>query len=57
MPPYKPADRNPKFISVVLEEQIVPGTFEFALDHLVSNELDLTALDASSNNDATGASA
>jgi transposase len=37
--------------------QIQPGTFEFALDHLVDNELDLSALDARFRNDETGASA
>ena len=45
------------FIPVVLAEQIQPGTFEFALDHLVDQELDLAALDARFNNDVTGASA
>jgi Transposase DDE domain/Transposase domain (DUF772) len=42
---------------VVLEEQIQPGTFEFALDRLVDTELDLSALDAKFNNDEVGASA
>lgn len=42
---YKPIDRNPRLLPVVLSEQIQPGTFEFALDHLVDNELDLSALD------------
>jgi transposase len=45
------------FIPVMLSEQIQPGTFEFALDHLVDHELDLTRLDARFNNDETGASA
>jgi transposase len=57
MPRYKPVERNGLFIAVVLEEQIQPGTFEFALQHLVDEELDLTALDAKFRNDATGASA
>lgn len=57
MPRYKPVDRSPRFLPVVLAEQIQPGTFEFALDHLVDNELDLTALDARFHNDETGASA
>ena len=57
MPRYKPAQRNGLFIPVVLEEQIQPGTFEFALHHLVDDELDLTPLDAKFRNDATGASA
>lgn len=54
---YKPIDRNPRLLAVVLSEQIQPGTFEFALDHLVDNELDLSALDARFRNDETGASA
>lgn len=54
---YKPADRNPRLLPVVLSEQIQPGTFEFALDHLVDNEPDLRALDARFCNDETGASA
>ena len=54
---YKPIDRNPRLLPVVLSEQIQPGTFEFALDHLVDNELDLSALDARFRNDQTGASA
>ena len=45
------------FLPVILAEQIVPGTFEFALDHLIDHELDLSALDARFNNDDTGASA
>ena len=54
---YKLIDRNPRLLPVVLSEQIQPGSFEFALDHLVDNELDLSALDARFSNDETGASA
>lgn len=54
---YKPIDRNSRLLPVVLSEQIEPGTFEFALDHLVDHELDLSALDARFSNDETGASA
>jgi transposase len=57
MPNYKDASRQPKWIPVVVEEQILPGSFEFALDHLVDHELDLSPLDAKFNNDKTGASA
>jgi transposase len=57
MPRYKPVDRNPKFIPVVLSEQVQPGTFEFTLDRLVDHELDLSGLDAKFKNDLTGASA
>ena len=54
---YKPVHRDPLLLPVVLAEQIQPGTFEFALDHLVDSELDLSALDARFRNDETGASA
>jgi len=57
MPRYKPVDRSPLLLPVVLSEQIQPGTFEFALDHLVDEELDLSPLDARFRNDQTGASA
>ena len=54
---YKPQDRNSLLQPVVLSEQIVPGSFAFALDYLVGNELDLTAMDAKFKNDEIGASA
>ena len=54
---YKPIVRDGIFLPVVLAEQIQPGTFEFALDHLVDHELDCSALDTKFNNDQTGASA
>jgi hypothetical protein len=44
-------------LPVELSEQIQPGTFEFALDHLGDHELDLSALDVRFRNDETGASA
>jgi transposase len=57
MPRYKPIVRDGVFLPVVLSEQIQPGTFEFALDHLVDEELDLSALDERFANDQCGASA
>ena len=54
---YKPQERNGLFVPVVLSEQLVPGSFAFALNYLVDQELDLSALDARFRNDATGASA
>ena len=57
MPRYKPVERNGLFIAVVLDEQILPSTFEFAVRHLIDEELDLGALDAKYCNDITGASA
>ncbi len=54
---YKPVDRNPKLLPVVYDEQIVPGTFEYALDYLIDHELDLSDLDRKFKNDVVGASA
>ncbi|MES2951830.1 MAG: IS1182 family transposase [Pseudomonadota bacterium] len=54
---YKPQDRNSLLLPVVLSEQIVPGSFAFALNYLVDHELDLSALDARFKNDEVGASA
>ncbi len=54
---YKPQDHNSLLLPVVLSEQIIPGSFAFALNYLVDNELDLSALDARFKNDEVGASA
>jgi transposase len=54
---YKPQDRNNLLLPVVLSEQILPGSFAFALNYLIDHELDLTPLDAQFNNDEVGASA
>ena len=54
---YKPQDRHSLLLPVVLSEQIVPGSFAFALNYLVDHELDLKPLDAQFKNDEVGASA
>lgn len=54
---YKVIDRSPKLLPVVLDAQLMPGSFEYALDYLIDNEIDLSALDARYNNDETGAPA
>ena len=54
---YKPQDRNNLLLPVVLSEQIIHGSFAFALDYLVDHELDLRGMDAQFNNDEVGASA
>ena len=41
----------------MLDAQIQPGSFEYALDYLVDHELDLSSLHARYNNDASGAPA
>lgn len=54
---FKEIDRSPRFLPVVLEAQIQPGSFEHALDYLVDHELDLAGLAARYRNDETGAPA
>lgn len=54
---YKHIDTQPKFLPVDLARQLLPGTFEHAVHHLVEHELDLSAFDARFRNDATGAPA
>ena len=45
------------FLTVNLEEQIIPGTYEFTLKHLIENKLDLSIFDNKYTNDETGATA
>ena len=54
---YKHIDTSPRFLAVDLQRQLLPGTFEHALNHLLDQELDLSGFDSRFNNDVTGASA
>jgi len=54
---FKEIDRSPRFLPIVLEAQLQPGSFEYALDYLVDHELDLGQLYARYHNDDTGAPA
>ena len=54
---FKSVNMSPRFLPVVLEQQLVPGTFEFALHTLIDSEFDLSALAAKFKNDETGAPA
>ena len=54
---YREVDRSPKFIAVDFAAQILPGTFEHAVDVLVDGDLDLSAFATAFRNDATGAPA
>lgn len=54
---YKEVDTQPRFLPIDLAHQLMPGTFEHALNHLLDQELDLSDFDARFCNDATGASA
>lgn len=57
MPRFKPIDTNPKFLAVDLSAQLLPGTFEHALHHLLAEAIDLAPLEARYRNDAAGAAA
>ncbi len=57
MPRFKPIHKGLKLLPVDFDRQIQPGTFEYALRHLVDHELDLAPFHARYNNDEIGASA
>ena len=57
MPRFKTTDYGLKMIPVDFERQVLPGSFEFALCHLVDRELDLSGLRARFRNDTSGAPA
>ena len=46
-----------QFIALDLSEQLRPGTFEHALNHLIDHQIDLSHFDARYRNDDTGAPA
>jgi Transposase and inactivated derivatives len=54
---YKVVDRSPRFLPVSLEAQLMVGSFEYALDVLVDEELELSAFERWYCNDETGAPA
>ena len=54
---YKPIDTSPRLLPVDLARQLLPGTFEYALNHLLDHEIDLTGFDARFRNDDNGATA
>ena len=54
---YKLVDRSPQFLPIVLESQLIAGSFEHALDVLVDTEVDLARLAMRFCNDETGAPA
>ncbi len=58
MAKYKPYSYGQgQFIPVFFSKQILPGTFEFALNQLIDNKLNLTNFDKKFHNDKTGAPA
>jgi transposase len=54
---YKHIDTSPRFLAVDLQRQLLPGTFEYALNHLLDHALDLSSFDTHYGNDLTGAHA
>lgn len=55
---YKPVDPHlSKMLPVKFSEQILPGTFEYAVHWLVDEHIDLSVFDARYRNDDTGATA
>lgn len=48
---YKHIDTSPRFLVVDLQRQLLPGTFEHAMNHLINHELDLAGFDARFCND------
>lgn len=52
---YKRYDYNQRMmVPVSLEEQLMPGTLEYAINHVVEKRLDLTIFDQRYRNDETG---
>lgn len=54
---YKAIDTSPRFLAVDLEKQLLPGSFEHAVHHLLDHEFDLSRFDIRYRNDQNGASA
>ena len=54
---YKHIDTSPRFLAVDLHRQLLPGTIEYALNHLLDHEIDLSHFDQRFKNDQVGASA
>ena len=54
---YKIVDRSPRFLPIVLDAQLIAGSFEYALDYLIDTEIDLSEIAKRYRNDETGAPA
>ena len=54
---YKAIDTSPRFLAVDLEKQLLPGSFEHAVHHLLDHEFDLSHFDTRYRNDQSGATA
>ncbi|SON51524.1 hypothetical protein [Vibrio tapetis] len=45
------------FVPIIIDEQLIPSTIEFAISHILDNHLDLSPFDAHYHNDKNGAAA
>lgn len=54
---YKQIDTSPRFLAVDLEKQLLPGSFEHAVHHLLEHEIDLAGFAGRYRNDLNGAPA
>jgi len=55
---FKPYDYGQmKMLPVSFEQQILPGTFEYTLNHLIDHEIDMAVFESRYRNDETGAPA
>jgi len=54
---YKIVDRSPRLLPIVLDAQLMAGSFEYALDYLIDHEIDLSGIAKRYLNDETGAPA
>jgi len=58
MAKFKPLNENQLvMLPISLQDQLVPGTLEHTISHLVDQHVDLSVFDARYNNDETGATA
>ena len=55
MPRFKPVDHGLQFLAVDLSLQLHPGSFEYALHHLIEHEIDLSEIEARYKNEDEGA--
>jgi transposase len=55
MPRFKAYDQGLQFLAVDLSLQLHPGSFEYALHHLIEHEIDLSEIEARYKNEEQGA--
>lgn len=54
---YKRVDMSPRLLAVDFSRQVLPGSFEFALSHLIDHQFSLSAFESRFRNDQVGAPA